>query len=140
MEETSNYVKKNQTKIEQNRIWIENCAAYTPLKKWLQTLKIGLKMDTSSLFQQITPTTKKRQKNKNNSGAYKLFLQKFYIHLGNKQNTYNRKSSSSKSYHIILHRPQRGRYGVGTSQNQYNLQRWQIGKKSPHHIGNIIRP
>ena len=97
-------------------------------------------MDTSSFFQQITPTTKKKQKNKKNSGAYKLFLQKFYIHTRNKQNAYNRKSSSGKSYHIILHRPQRGRYGVGTPQNQGNLQRWQIGKKSPRHIGNIIRP
>ena len=140
MEETWNYVKKNQTKIEQNQIRVENCAAYTPQKKRLQTLKIGSKMHSSSLFQQITSTTKKRQKNKNNPGAYKLFLQKFYIHTRNKQNTYNRKSSSGKSCHIILHRPQRGRYGVGTSQNQYNLQRWQIGKKSPRHIGNIIRP
>ena len=97
-------------------------------------------MDTSSFFQQITPTTKKKQKNKKNSGAYKLFLQKFYIHTRNKQNAYNRKSSSGKSCNIILHRPQRGRYGVGTPQNQGNLQRWQIGKKSPRHIGNIIRP
>lgn len=140
VEETWNYVKKNQTKIELNRIWIENCSVHTPLKKRLQTLKIGSKMDTSSLFQQITPTTKKKHKIKNQPGFYKLFLQKFCIHPGNKPNAYNRKSSSGKSCHIILHRPQRGRYGVGTSQNQYNLQRWQIGKKSPYHIGNIIRP
>lgn len=68
-QEAWNYVKKNQTKTEQNQIRVENCAAYTPLKKWLQTLKMGSKTTTSSFFQQITPTTKKRQKNKNNPGA-----------------------------------------------------------------------